>query len=473
MLTVKGYFNIDEAITLTYHIISSFPLLMISFTLVVRDNSYTGFYSVTFAFCLVCSKISKNCFLKPGDVLKITFLLTQSLESPGGGGRYFPLAKALAARGFSVVLIALHHNYRELKMRVFDLDGVQVKYVAQMHVKKSGNVKTYFSPFKLVLITIWATMRLFWEGLWIPTDVIYVCKTQPMNGFAAWLLHLVLRKPVVLDSDDFEAVNNRFTSKWQQRLVAWSEDWMPKFAAGITVGNSFIADRFEKLGYPPNQITLLPNGVERTFFAHCDNFVASKVIVLKRKWNIEPKHRVIVYVGSMSLVSHAIDLLLEAFSKVIRSCPDALLLLVGAGEDFLELQLLVESMGLHDCVRFVGRVPVDEVMFYYQLGEVSVDPRHRTLPAESSLSLKLLESIAAGVPCVTTDIGDRKVIMQEAGIAVPPGDAVQLAEGILQILEQPDLAATMRMMALSQRANNWWDRRVDLLINQFVQLSEQ
>jgi glycosyltransferase involved in cell wall biosynthesis len=397
-------------------------------------------------------------------------LLTQSLESPGGGGRYLPLAKALVRRGYSVVMIALHHNYEQAKERHFTLEGVQVRYVAQMHVKKSGNIKTYFSPLQLVLISFWATVRLFWVSFFTPCDVVYVCKTQPMNGFAAWLLHLFLRKPVILDSDDYEAVNNRFSSKWQQRLVAGFEDWMPKFAAGITVGNSFIAQRFKEIGYPADQITLMPHGVERTFFELDSNGLSARMAHLKRTWNIEENHRVIVYVGSMSLVSHAVDLLIEAFSLVVEKHEDALLLMVGSGEDFVRLQQLAERMQLQEHIRFVGRVPIDEVVYYFQMGELSVDPLRRTLPAESSLSLKLLESIAAGVPCVTTDIGDRKEIVQAAGIAVPPGDARQLAEGILQILEQPELATAMRKAALLQRENNWWDRRVDLLIDQFSRL---
>ena len=151
--------------------------------------------------------------------MRIIFLLTQSLDSPGGGGRYLPLAKALVRKGFSVVMIALHHDYKRAEKRKFTIDGVQVRYVAQMHVKKSGNIKTYFSPAQLAYITIWGTVRLFWAALRTSGDAVLVCKTQPMNGFAAWLLHIFLGKPVFLDSDDFEAINNRFSSKWQQRIV--------------------------------------------------------------------------------------------------------------------------------------------------------------------------------------------------------------------------------------------------------------
>lgn len=404
--------------------------------------------------------------------MRVIFLLTQSLESPGGGGRYLPIAKAISKRGFSVVMIALHHNYKELKKRKFTVDGIEIQYVAQMHVKKTGNVKTYFSPTKLVLITFWATLRLFWAALWIPSDMVLVCKTQPMNGVAAWLLHLLFNKPVFLDSDDFESVNNRFSSKQQQRLVAWVENWMPKFASGMTTGNSFIAARYEELGYPPERTAVLPNGVDRALFTGVDDeALASRLRKLRQKWRIEPSHRVLVYVGSMSLVSHAIDLLFDAFSIVVAANPHVLLLMVGSGEDYEELKQLAEKMQLQQQVRFVGRVPMNEVFYFYRLAELSVDPRRRSIPAESSLSLKLLESIAAGVPCVTADIGDRRSLIQEAGLAVEPDNVQELANGILHILRNPDLASSMREAALLQRESNWWDSRVDILINQFSTLT--
>ena len=195
--------------------------------------------------------------------MRITFLLTQSLESPGGGGRYFPLAKALVAEGYQVTILALHHNYRELNRRRFVRDGVNVAYVGQMHVRKKGNRKEYFNPLALLWITAVATLRLSYAALRQPADLIHVGKSQPMNGLAAWVAHQVRGVPVYIDSDDYEAINNRFSGPWQQRLVAWFEDWLPSFAAGLTVGNTFIGERFATLGYPVQQIALVPNGADR------------------------------------------------------------------------------------------------------------------------------------------------------------------------------------------------------------------
>lgn len=393
--------------------------------------------------------------------MRITFLLTQSLESPGGGGRYFPLAKALVTQGHRVTIFALHHNYRQAGRRRFVRDGVEVAYVGQMHVRKEGSRKEYFHPLALLWVTAIATLRLSFAALRQPGDLIHVGKTQPMNGVAAWIAHRLRGVPVYVDSDDYEAINNRFSGRWQQRIVAWFEDWLPSFARGITVGNTFIGERFKSLGYPSEKIALVPNGADRDTFAVLDRPAGrTRLAALRRELDLAETQPVIVYVGSMSLVSHAIDLLLEAFLKVCERQPDTRLLLVGGGEDLEHLRRLAQHLEVADHVHFVGRVPAEEVPYYYRMGTVTVDPRRDSLPAESSLSLKLIESIATGVPCVTTDVGDRRLMVGEAGIAVPPGDAQALAEALLSILEEPRNAARMRQAALALRERYWWDVRV-------------
>lgn len=407
--------------------------------------------------------------------MKIIFLLTQSLESPGGGGRYLPLARALVQHGHDVTIFALHHNFAEITRRSFTIDGVIVKYVGQMHVRKTGNAKTYFNPVALFWITFLATVQLFWAAFRTPADAIHVCKTQPMNGVAAWLVHLLRRVPVFLDSDDYEAVNNRFAHAWQQRLVAWFEDWMPRFATGITAGTTYIAERFASQDYPPERIFVVPNGVDRARFAVLQDemLAAEKVAQLREQWQINGSQHVIVYIGSMSLVSHAVDLLLESFQLVLRLQPDALLLLVGAGEDLPGLQQMAHDLSISRCVRFVGRVPLAEIPYYFHLGKLTVDPMRRSIPAESSLSLKLLESMAAGVPCVTADIGDRRAVVDGAGLAVEPDDVDALAEGILYILQHPETAVAMRQAAAALREQNWWDRRVELFTEQYKFLEQR
>ena len=48
----------------------------------------------------------------------------------------------------------------------------------------------------------------------------------------------------------------------------------------------------------------------------------------------------------------------------------------------------------------------------------------------------LTESLACGVPCVTTDVGDSRDIVGDCGAAVPPGDSGALSHAITQVLQR-------------------------------------
>jgi glycosyltransferase involved in cell wall biosynthesis len=374
-----------------------------------------------------------------------------------------PLAEALAEMGHELTLLALHHDYAHAAERQFTRNGVRVRYVGQMHVLKRGNAKSYYPTWKLAWITAVATLRLTLAALTTPADAIHVCKTQPMNGLAAWFVHLLRRTPVYLDSDDYEAANNRFGGRWQQRIVAGFEDWLPSFAAGITVNTRFIAERFLAAGYPPERLFLVPNGAAQARFAVLEQPGAEERIAqLRQEVGVRDVGKTAVYIGSLSLVSHAVDLLLEAFALVCQELPQAQLFLAGGGEDWAALKQLAESLGIGQNVVFLGRVPAEEIAYYYRLGCVSVDPRRDTIQVRSSLSLKLIESIVAGVPCITTDIGDMREFAQGVGLTTPPDDAPALADALKQLFNNPALVNTLSQEATRQRDSHWWSARAQI-----------
>jgi glycosyltransferase involved in cell wall biosynthesis len=139
---------------------------------------------------------------------------------------------------------------------------------------------------------------------------------------------------------------------------------------------------------------------------------------------------------------------------------------VGGGEDLPELQQMAEELGVAERVRWVGRVPLDEVPGYYCLGEFSVAPMRDTVLARSSLSIKVAESLVAGVPCLVANIGDYKATVGAAGLAVAPGSVKALADGILTLLRNPETLAEMRAAARKMRDQYTWDR----LAERFVQI---
>jgi glycosyltransferase involved in cell wall biosynthesis len=128
--------------------------------------------------------------------------------------------------------------------------------------------------------------------------------------------------------------------------------------------------------------------------------------------------------------------LLEAMRMV-----DATLLLVGTGPLDSELRRAVQSYGVSDKVKFLGRV--DDLQKYYRASSVFVLP---SISRAEAYGLVQLEAMAAGLPVINTDLdtGVPEVSVDGVtGITVPPADANSLALAINVLLE--DAALRQRM----------------------------
>lgn len=399
--------------------------------------------------------------------MKITFLLTQSLEDPYGLGRFWPLAKGLTGLGHQITALALHPDFSSAKDESFTRDGVHIRYVAPMHVWKRGNVKGYYSPWRLPWITLRATWALAKGALSIESDVIHVGKAQPMNGLAGMLASRWQGKPLYVDYDDWEAASNRFQNTIQRSMVAWWEDHLVGWAQGVTVNTHFLKQRLERLGIPPNRIRFVPNGVDRERFSQID---CQQVQALRQQLELMGRS-VVAYIGSMSLASHPVDLLLQSFLQVTQSVENATLLLVGGGEDLEQLRRQVGELGLGEAIIFVGRTAAEQVPYYMALADVTVDPVHDDDVARSRSPLKIFESLAVGRPVVTGDVGDRRSILADgqAGMLVPPGNAQALANGIIAVLQDKEKTQSMREAALRLRERYYWD----VLVQDFVRVYDK
>ena len=392
--------------------------------------------------------------------MHIAFLLTQSLESPSGLGRYWPVSKELVRLGHQVTILALHHNLTPAVARCFVKQGVNIWYVSQMHVRKVDHRKLYFSPTRMLGVAVLATWRLTWAALRTPADVYHIGKPHPMNGVAGLVASRLRRKPLFLDCDDYEAASGRFSHRWQRAIVTVFEDYLPRFVAGVTVNSRFIANRLRLLGVSNSRIVYVPNGIDRERFASVDRQVAA---TLREEWDLVGRP-VVLYLGSLSLASHAVDLLLEAFATVQQAEPRAVLLLVGGGEDYDILRRQAAALGLSDGVRFVGRVPPEQVPAYYLLADASVDPVRDDPAGRARSPLKVVESLASGTPVVTGDVGDRSEQVACGGLLVSPGDATALAKALTTILKDHALRARLSAEALAGRERYHWNQ----LVHDFV-----
>lgn len=317
----------------------------------------------------------------------LVMVLSQDLNSPSGLGRYFPLAKYLVRENYRVTILALHSNFESEEERDFWDQGVHIRYVSQMHVRKNENKTEYFSTVDMIKISITATKALLREAMQENPDLVFVGKPHPMNGIAGLMLAYKKSLPLIVDCDDYEAESNKTNSRWQKTVIRFFENSLPKKSNLVTTNTYFNKERMQKLGIASEKIHYLPNGVDTERFQPVS---ADKLNNLRQSLGLSD-NKVVGYFGSLNLANHPVEILIKSFPEVVKNQPEVRLLIVGGGGDMETLQELVKELNIEASVVFTGRVKPDEINAYYQLADISVDPVNDTLADRGRCPLKLFE----------------------------------------------------------------------------------
>jgi len=95
---------------------------------------------------------------------------------------------------------------------------------------------------------------------------------------------------------------------------------------------------------------------------------------------------------------------------------------------------------------------------YYRLADVSVDPVNDTLADRGRCPLKIFESWQMGIPVVTSDVGDRKILAGDppAIKLAQPGSIGDLARKIQDVLDTRLLAEKLVTTGLQRSENYKW-----------------
>lgn len=166
------------------------------------------------------------------------------------------------------------------------------------------------------------------------------------------------------------------------------------------------------------------------------------------------------------------DALLRAWPRVLKSVPDAALLLVGGGPYRGDLERLAASLDLGRSVVFTGGVPWEELPAHFDAGDVFAMPcrtRRRGLDVEG-LGIVYLEASATGLPVVAGDSGGAPdaVLDGETGLVVPGRSVPGIAEAVAGLLADPDRARAMGGKGRAWVEREWrWDvqaRRLETLL---------
>ena len=214
------------------------------------------------------------------------------------------------------------------------------------------------------------------------------------------------------------------------RQAAWRRHYTRLFkdVDGIIAPSRFILERLAHLGCPREKLHVSACGINPQHFPESR----------REKGQILAIGRFVEKKAPLTTI--------RAFAKTIDIVSDARLHMVGDGPMLAAAQELVAQSGLSDRVIFHGSQPHDIVRA--MLGRVSLFVQHSVTASSGDtegLPVAILEAMASGLPVVSTRHGGIPEVVQDGktGFLVDEHDEVGMAEAMLRLLQDPEMAARM------------------------------
>lgn len=201
-------------------------------------------------------------------------------------------------------------------------------------------------------------------------------------------------------------------------------------------------------GVAPDRIFVIPNAVDpERFRPLTDAEVAaapSETAAVLDRLSRRLKGTVLGYVGSVRRME-GVDELVRGAAEGLRAGRDLSVLVVGDGPELQELANLATRLGIADRVLLPGRVPHDQVAYYYRLIDIFVVSRPDYPVTRTVTPLKPLEAMAMGKALIVSDLPALHEVVEDGqtGLFYRVGDATDLARQAGRLIDAPRLLEEM------------------------------
>jgi glycosyltransferase involved in cell wall biosynthesis len=226
---------------------------------------------------------------------------------------------------------------------------------------------------------------------------------------------------------------------WAVRaLGSWAERQVLPRADVVIVLAERTAALLSANGIPSDRVRVLPSGFEPAVFAGVAETAAPA--------RIRPR---VGYIGRMAAQKRP-ELVVRAFGCMAQ---DSDLLMVGDGPHRAAVEREAALTPVRDSIVFTGFVEHAGIPAVLAGIDVLVLPS-----GYEELGSVLVEAMAAGVPVVATRVGGipEVVLDGETGLLVPPGDHVELARAIDQLLGDRSMRERMSRCARDRAKDYGW-----------------
>ncbi len=297
-------------------------------------------------------------------------------------------------------------------------------------------------------------------------DVIHACNPPDMIFLVAGFFKLFLGKKFLFDHHDLNP--ELYEAKFGRRdifhwLLFILERWTYRTAdVSIATNQSYRQIAIERGGMEPDRVFVVRSGPK-----------LERMKILPPVEALKHGRRYLVgYVGVMGQ-QEGIQYLLEAARHIVYEMgrTDVHFGLAGSGPELETLIRLAEELDVADFVTFAGRVPDQELLEILNTADVCVNPDEFNAMNDKSTMNKILEYMALGKPIVQFDLTEGRISAQEASLYAKRNDSVDLAEKIVELLDDPARREKMGKFGRDRVVNELaWTHEVPKLLAAYEKL---
>ena len=373
-------------------------------------------------------------------ILYVSHYFPPEMGAPAG--RVAGLGRAWAAAGHDVHVLTgfphhptgrIHPDYRRAFRCGFlreELDGVHVYRTWIFPAANRGRIRRSlnYSSF-MASATITGALRL------PRPDVIVATSPQLLCAAAGHLLARRYRVPLVMEVRDLWPESLiAVGASGQQSLLVGSLERLARGlyarAAHIVTVTESQRDVIVRFGMPADRVTVVPNGVDRSFL---DSGASPSAISAGP--GVEGRF-VVTYIGTIGMAHH-LETLLEA-AALLRDDSRFQFRLVGEGARRAPLEALARARNLTN-VEFCGQRPRGEVARWIADSSACAVLLRRNDTFRTVVPSKLLEIMAVGRPIILGVEGEARALVERAaaGVCIQPENAQQLVAAIRALAADP------------------------------------
>jgi glycosyltransferase involved in cell wall biosynthesis len=258
--------------------------------------------------------------------------------------------------------------------------------------------------------------------------LLKIIKNDPPSIVQTWMYHSDFLGGLVAKLSGINPViwgirgpYNRERTSFSTKLVVYSCRLLSRLIPKFIISNSYFAKNAHiDIGYSPKKFKVIPNGYSFNLVV----FSEQERDTFYKKYQIDPRTLVLGMVSRFDPYKDHNNLF--SALKILQSRSlNFICLLVGSGmdEENSELLSLLKKHNISSNIRLLGcSDSVPQLMSLLDL--------HILSSAAESFPNVLAEAMIMGTPCVTTDVGDAKIIVADTGWVVPAESSELLADAV-------------------------------------------